>query len=421
MKKIEILKLPPYSYPERISSSHLTEDLNKAFGKSGFHTTAYAPNPCRGIDETIRRKYKKIPHEKLEDGSIDLYRFPLFKEGKSPVRRALRYIICNIIQYRKGKKVKDVDVVFAGSTPPTQGLLCGSVAKSLSKKYGYHVPFLYHLQDVFPDTLVTSGLISKESIIWKIARIIEDKTYKLSDKIIVISDEIKANIISKGVPENKVIVIPNWIDTNEIKPIPREDNNLFEELGILRSRFIVVYAGNIGELQGLDALIEAAKIIKEVEFIIFGEGCKKEEYVKNCEKIHNIHFYPLLGKSRISEVYSMGDLCYVGCKKGTGYGAFPSKTYSIMAAGTPILLNFDKDTTLWNMVEKNKSGICTKVGDINDLVSAIRMGMENKDYIESLGKNSRLICEKRYDKEHAVLKIVNLVKSLVNSKRKDYC
>ncbi len=74
MGKIEVLKLPPYYYPEQISSSHLTEDLNTAFRLAGFHTTGYCPTPCRGIDDSTRNKYKLLRHEQVEEGSIDLFR-----------------------------------------------------------------------------------------------------------------------------------------------------------------------------------------------------------------------------------------------------------------------------------------------------------------------------------------------------------
>lgn len=417
MGKIEILKLPPYSYPEQISSSHLSEDLNEAFRDAGFHTTAYTPTPCRGIDEETRNKYKHSMHEQLLDGSIDLYRFSLFREGKNPIGRALRYILCNLIQYYKGISVHNIDIVYSGSTPPTQGILCGKVAKRLSRKYGRKVPFIYHLQDVFPDSLVSAGMTSKGSLIWKIGRKIENRTYQYADKIIVISDDIQKNIIRKGVPSDKIVVIPNWIDTNEVVPISREDNKLFDEFGIDRKAFTVVYAGNLGMAQGIDTFIDAAKQIKDVEFIIFGEGSCKKEYAERCREYKNIHMFPLMPRSRVSEVYSMGDLCLVACKKGTGVGAVPSKTFSIMATGTPVLLSFDEGTALWNLIFENGCGLCTHAGDHEELVEAINKAKNSRDLLFEMGKCAINSVQSKFSKESVTEKIITVIRNEYDMER----
>ena len=415
MKKMEILRLSPYSYPERISSSHLSRDLNVAFKNAGFHTTVHTPTPCRGIDDETRKKYKAIRHEQLEDESIDLYRFPLFKEGRNPIGRAFRYAICNIIQYHKGIKENNIDLIFSGSTPPTQGLLCGKVAKKLSKRYGRRVPFIYNLQDVFPDSLVSAGLTTKGSLIWKIGRKIEDKTYSYADKIIVISDDIKKNILNKGVAEDKIAVIPNWIDTEEVHPVSREENRLFDELNIDRNSFIVVYAGNLGMAQGIDTFIDAAKQIPDIEFLIFGEGSCKEEYAEKASGYENIHMLPLMSSSRISEVYSMGNMCLVACKAGTGGSAVPSKTFSIMATATPVLLNFDEGTTLWNLIKENELGFCIKAGNVNDLVSAIHYAKANMESLSIIGKRARECVVQKYSKEYGTQQIIDVINQVVGS------
>lgn len=413
MKKIEILQLPPYYRPEQISSTHLSDDLNKAFYEAGFHTTAYAPMPCRGIDEETRKQFKKIKHEVLENGSIDLYRFPLFKEGKKPIGRAVRYILCNMIQYCKGVKAYNTSIIYAGSTPPTQGILCGKVAKRLSKKSGKKVPFIYHLQDVFPDSLVSSGLSSKGSLLWKVGRIIENVTYQYADTIIVISEDIKQNILAKGVSESKIQVVPNWIDTNAIRQIARSENKLFDEFGIDREKFIVVYAGNLGLAQGIDTFVDAAKKINDIEFLIFGDGSGKDEYINRCKGCDHIHFLPLMPSTRVSEVYSMGDIDLVACKPGTGAGAVPSKTFSIMATGTPVLLSFDSGTELWRLIEKNKCGICSHAGDAEELVSAIQYALRHPVDLRIMGKNARMLAENLYSKEIGTQRIVNIIKESV--------
>ena len=95
-EKIKILKMPAYYDPEQISSSHLSKDLGEAYIAAGFVTENYVPTPTRGIDKATRKKYKKIKYEEKADGKIIVHRFPLMPEGKNPILRAFRYLLCNL-------------------------------------------------------------------------------------------------------------------------------------------------------------------------------------------------------------------------------------------------------------------------------------------------------------------------------------
>ena len=168
-----------------------------------------------------------------------------------------------------GSKHKDADCIFLVSTPPIQGLLGGLLMKRLN------IPFVYNLQDIFPDSLVGSGLSTKGSLLWKIGRIIENYTYNSADKIIVISEDFKRNIMSKGVAKEKIEVIYNWVDEKAIVPVAKEKNPLYDELDICKDKFNVVYAGNLGNAQNIDIIIDAAQKLlsnQEIVFLIFGSG-----------------------------------------------------------------------------------------------------------------------------------------------------
>ena len=191
MSRLKILQMSAYFEPEKISSTHLTKDLFEILTKEGFEIEDFVPSPCRGISKEIRTKYKKIKYEEKYDQRYIVHRFSMFPEGRNSLIRAIRYVLVNLIQYYKGSKTKDVDVIFAASTPPTQGLLCGMVKRRLN------VPFVYNLQDIFPDSLVNAKMTRKGSVLWKIGRKIEDFTYKSADKIIVIREVFKKNIMEK--------------------------------------------------------------------------------------------------------------------------------------------------------------------------------------------------------------------------------
>lgn len=400
---MKILKLSPYYYPEQVSSSHLSDDLEEALVKEGIDIEIYAPTPTRGISDDVRNKYKKIKYEEFKDGHIKLHRFNMFPEKRNPIIRGLRYIFVNVIQYFKAIKSKDIDVVYAASTPPTQGMLCAMVAKKLTKKYDKKVSFIYNLQDVFPDSLVSAGLATEGSIIWKLGRKIENYTYKNADTIIVISEDIKNNIIKKGVSESKIKVISNWVDTDEIRPVNEEDNFLYDELGLKKNTFKIVYAGNLGKMQGISMLIDVAIMLKEdkdIEIIIFGNGVEKDTLIKRIQKeeLKNIRIYPLQSPDKVSEVYSMGDICLVSCKKGLGKGAFPSKTVSIMATGTPIIAAFDYNSELCSIVEKYDTGVCVEPENASEFVEVVTTLKEDIEQLKDKGINGRKLVENKFSK-----------------------
>lgn len=399
---MKILKLSPYCDPEQVSSSHLTSDLNEAFFAAGFTIENYAPTPTRGVSKEVRVKYKKIKYERQYDGKLIIHRFAMFGEGKNPIQRALRYVFVNIVQYIKGTHAKNIDVIFAGSTPPTQGLLCGLVKKRLK------VPFVYNLQDIFPDSLIYTGLARKDGLLWKIGRKIEDFTYKNADKIIVISQGFKRNIMEKGVPEEKIEVISNWIDLDSVHPVERKDNTLIGEFNLDPNKFIVVYAGNFGASQGADIVLKAAKDLeeyKDIQFAIFGGGPYFEEAKKEANGLENVFIHELMPQDRISEVYSLGDVALITCRAGTGKAGMPSKIWSIMACNTPIIASFDTDSDLADVIRDSGAGCCVEPENVQALAEAIlnqcnawKNGSSEKSDLRTYVEHnaSKEICVERY-------------------------
>lgn len=401
---MKLLRLRAYYEPECVAGTHMYKDIDEAFSSAQISCYDVTPMPTRGISDEVRNEYKHLKKEIKYDGYIVVRRFAMMKEGRNPLQRALRYLLCNIAEYNIGCKAKDIDIVYCASTPPTQGMLGALVAKKLSRKYGNKVPFIYELQDIFPDSLVNTGMAHKGGLLWKIGRKIEDFTYNHADKIIVISQGFKRNIMEKGVPEEKIEVISNWIDLDSVHPVARKDNTLIPEFGIDPNKFIVVYAGNFGAAQGADIVLKAAKELeeyKDIQFVIFGGGPYFEAAKKEAEGLENVFIHELMPQDRISEVYSLGDVALITCKAGTGKAGMPSKTWSIMACNTPIIASFDTDSDLAEVILDAKAGVCVEPEDAETLANAIatassnRQGrMDLRSYVEKYA--AKKVCVNRY-------------------------
>ena len=374
---MNILINDAYFFPEIVSFSHLEEDLLNEFLKRSYSIDVLCPTPSRGLSKKVIQAYQKKKVE-IPNSDFRITRYWAPKEKKGTIKRALRYFICFFQAYFKAVKYSNVDVIFSNSTPPTQGMLCAMVAKKLSKKYKKKVPFVFNLQDIFPDSLVYTGLSKKNSIFWKIGRKIENYTYRHADKIIVISEGFKQNIMAKGVPEEKIVVVPNWVDTEKVKPIERKNNALVAEFHLDPKKFIVVYAGNFGAAQGADIVLRAAERLqecKDIHFLVLGGGAEFEEAKEYVEEknLQNVTIDGLLPQERVSEVYSLGDVALITCKQGAGGSGLPSKTWSIMACDTPIIASFDTDSELARILEDEHLGKCVSPESVDALVEAIKL------------------------------------------------
>ena len=406
---MRILQLAGYFFPEKAASIYLEENRYEAFSETGFKTIVYAARPQRGLIEEEYQEYKHKKFEMMYNGGVEVHRFAMYREGKNAVLRALRYFLISVIQFWKGVWAKDIDLIYVASTPPTQGALA-----ALVKKFK-RVPFVYNLQDIFPDSLAGTGLAKKGGFLWKIGRAIENFTYRNADKIIVISQDFKKNIMAKGVPEDKIVVVYNWVDQNAVKDRPRSENKLFAMYELDPTKFYVTYNGNIGLTQNMDMLLEVAKALEaneDIHFVLVGNGAYLEQ-VKQIvadRNISNVHLLPFQPYEDISYVFSLGDVSLVISKPGVGANSVPSKTWSIMSASRPVLANFDENE-LKTIIEENNCGIFTKAGDKVAFTDAILKLYNDRELCKEYGRNGRQFVMDNLTREAGTKKYVDVIKS----------
>ena len=401
-----------YYLPETAASLYLTDNIVHACAENKIEVDLYTPTPTRNVPKGAEWKRE----ERLVDGLLRIHRFHLYGEGKNPLLRALRYLLGEflLLHFCMWKKY---DVAFIDSTPPIQGLKMPLI-KWLRKK-----PTVYNVQDIFPDSLVGTGLTREGSLIWKIGRVVEKITYKYADKIIVISEDFKKNIMAKGVPEDKIVVVYNWVDQNKVLDIPREKNKLFDKYNIDREKFYIEYSGNIGLTQNMDMLLEVMKELKathpDIGLVLVGEGAYKaqvEEIVKR-DGLTNVTMIPFQPYEDISHVFSLGDAGLVISKPGVGANSVPSKTWSIMSASRPVLANFDENE-LKDILVGNECGIFTKAGDKEAFKQSVIKLYENRSLCTKYGSNGRQFVMDNLTREVGTLKYVDVIKEVCGIKAK---
>lgn len=409
MVSMKVIFYCAYYEPEIAAGIGLSKDLIIGLAEAGISVDVFTPTPTRGVSSETIKRYKKKSKEYLYNGMICIHRISMIQEKKNPLLRAVRYFMLNVAFLWKGI-VSNADVIFVDSTPPTQGLMA-SMVKKIKK-----IPIVYNLQDVFPDSMVTAGFTKENSIIWKIGRMIENITYKNADHIITISDSMRENILKKGVKEEKVSTICNWIDIDKVFPIDKDKNKIYEEFAIPRDKFVVLYAGNFGAAQGADIILKVAQNVqeyKEICFVVFGGGSEFYDFKIKSSVCENIIVNKLLPIERVSEVYSVGDIALITCKKGVGKNGMPSKTWSILACNTSVVASFDVESDLARVIKKANAGITIEPENVNELTQAIL-----KEYVDWKNGDKSQMQYRKYVEQHAsksrcVSAYIKIIKDMV--------
>jgi colanic acid biosynthesis glycosyl transferase WcaI len=270
------------------------------------------------------------------------------------------------------------DVVLAMSPPLTLGL-AGWVAARARR-----VPFVFNIQDVFPDVAVEVGAISNPLVIRMLAWL-ERFIYHRADAVTVLSDDLRENVETKldGKGGTEVRVIPNFVDTERIVPGSRD--NAYRDEFDLGDRTVVMYAGNLGFSQPLGLMIDAARALQhrdDLVFVVNGGGSTRPGLEEAAADLENVRFVDLQPIERLPEVLAAGDVHVIALRRGLGRSSVPSKLYSILAAARPVLASVDDDTEVVRVVRSIDAGITVEPEDpaaftaaVESLVAADRAGM----------------------------------------------
>ncbi len=323
-----------------------------------------------------------VRRERTEWGTIT--RVNPFPGGdkRNLARRAVGFVgfsaLAGLTSLRGGR----VDAVIAMSPPLTMGLT-GWVTHLVRRG-----PLVFNIQDVFPDAAVETGAITNPRIIG-LARWLERVSYQRAAAITVLSEDLAENVRAKVKPSRRgrVHVIPNFVDTEFISPADRL-TPLRTELGIGEEP-VVLYAGNVGFSQSLEMVVDAARVTPQATFLINGDGAARATLQERAAGLPNVRFSGYQPKERVPEVLATGDIHVVPLKKGLGRVSVPSKTYSILAAGRPVLAAIDPGTEVPRMLLASGGGVAVPPDDLSAFVAALHGLLADSEAAEAMGAAGR--------------------------------
>ena len=303
------------------------------------------------------------------------------------------------------------DVVVAVSPPITMAF----AARLAALCHG--CPMVLNVQDVFPDVAITVGALNSRQLIG-LARRLERTAYRAADAVTVLSTDLQENITTKvaGLSRPPMVeTIPNFVDTDNLRPLDRLTEYRREHR--LGDRTVVMYAGNLGHSQPLDLVVEAARRHRnrdDLVYVINGGGVRAEEITAVAGGLQNLIVIGYQPAERLAEVLATGDIHVVPLRTGLASASVPSKAYSAMAAGRPIIASVDQGTEVARMVADADAGLAVPPDDPDAFTAAVEYLAGDVELRTRMGVNARAWAEKCHSARVAAGAYLDLVGCLTD-------
>ncbi|ASC69087.1 Glycosyltransferase [Halomicronema hongdechloris C2206] len=283
----------------------------------------------------------------------------------------------------------------------------------------YGCPSVLSLQDILPEAAVETGLLSNRLAIG-VFEILEKFAYRSATQIGVITEGFRANLLSKGVPNQKMVHIPNWVDVNFIRPLPKQPN-AFRAAHGLTDKFVVLYSGNIARTQGIRTAIRAAQklmVHPDIAFVIVGDCNQLGELQTLSQElgVNNITFLPFVPRADLPEMLAAADVGLILQKRNVVGFNMPSKTQVLLASGRPIVASVPTNGTAAQAVEASGGGMVVTPEHPTALANAILHLYNHPDVAEQLGKQGRQFALDNYSFAASLERYETLFSRLVNAK-----
>jgi glycosyltransferase involved in cell wall biosynthesis len=388
----ELVLLCEHFYPEMISTGmHMTE-LATRLTELGWQITVYTAKPSWGTDAG---EHQRVPREIVHEG-VRILRVPTFGSQRGGLASKAIAAVTFVISVSGAlwrRRADDAGIVIT-TNPPFIGVL-GWLFSRL-----YRRPYLIIVYDVFPEFAISLGVLRADSWIAKVWRRATRLILSGAAVIVVIGRDMQ-ELVERKIPaslHDRIVLIPNWSDERRVHPIPIEENPFRREHG-LGGRFLVQYAGRLGEKHNLEPLIDAALLLTDtnVLFQFVGEGAKKAKLQALTTQygLNNVEFRPYEPMARLSEMLAAADLAVV-CLEGGHTGiSVPSKAYGVIASGTPNLGVLDPRSEIAMMIDETGCGVVIEP-DGEKIAATIRGLMSDPNKRAAMGEAGRAAFLDRY-------------------------
>lgn len=296
-------------------------------------------------------------------------------------------------------RLQGTPFLLAATNPP----LLPQVALSFRKLRRF--PYGVLVWDIYPEHLVHIGVCREDSFVTRALTRISALALEGAEFVVTLSDSMAATLQrqTRGTPLRSLEVIPNWADTDALRPLQKQDNPLALELG-QRDKLTVLYSGNMGAGHILSGVIEAAALLESdprIEFLFIGDGLSRPSLEAEVaqRKLRNVRFVDYQPHARLPLSLALGDIALVAQAPGTEHLSLPSKTYSSLAVGSAILALTSPQSDLGKFVTEQRVGAVHRAEDGTSIAATLRHLANSPDELAELKARARKLALESYSED----------------------
>jgi colanic acid biosynthesis glycosyl transferase WcaI len=293
-----------------------------------------------------------------------------------------------------------LDVVYAVLPPLPLGVSAWAIAKASGAR------LVVNVQDIYPDIAIALNYL-KNPVAIALFRRMERWIYSRAERIVVISEGFRENLVAKGVDALKIGVVPNWADPEEILPGPAR--NRFRQETEAGGELLVIYSGGLTHNSDLDTVLEAAALLRNMPvcFAIVGDGVHKQALIEKARVggLENVKFFPFQPLARYSEVLAAADVTLVTVNPAAAFSSVPSKVYKQMAAARPIVAVTNPGNELTRLLADAQCGVAVAPGDAQGLAEVLQLASLQREAFAEMGRRGRAYLERNCSRRVCVARI----------------
>lgn len=406
-KKKDILFLCQFFYPEYVSSATLPYDTALALKEAGFRVDALCGYPYKYHRE------ESVPLRETVNG-MEIHRLKyLCDQKKGKLSRLVSFFSFTVSAFFQLKEMAKYRSVIVYSNPP----VLPWVAACAKRLFGTKLVFVAY--DLYPEAAVRTGTIKEKSLLSQVMKPINNAVFRSADAVVALSGEMRDFLIKhRPVSPDRVLVIPNWYSDQGKRGNCQEDNP-FRKLA--DGRFVVSYFGNMGTAQDMQTILDTVRILKEepVMFLFAGHGNKMRELrrIVEAEGLTNVVIRDFLHGREFQEALESSDGALVSLERGLTGLCVPSKTYSYMMQGIPLLAIMDEGDIVSDI--EQGAGCWVRNGESGKLADAIRHMRENPEVCRSMAEACRRLYLEKYTTEICTGQYVELFRTRILSENEE--
>lgn len=401
---MKVLLINQFFHPDQAPTSQMMTDLAEDLTAGGVDVTVVSGRSAYtgGKPSWKRREVYR---------GIAIHRTATTNFGRRTLSgRLLDYLSFSMAAALESLRLPRQDVVITLSTPPWL------FAIGLLLRWMKGTPWVYWVQDIYPDVAIALGFLRNPGLATKGLRRLSRVSFAKADQVVALGNFMGLRILERGGAQERIAVIPNWADGRRIYPVASGENWFLAEHS-LEGRFVILYSGNMGYVHEFSTSLQAAKALRDEPpflFLFIGDGPRRPEIEAYVERhsLANVRLLPYQFQEAIPFSLGAGQVHLISLKEGLEGLSVPSKIYGSLAAGRPVIYVGPERSEVGQIVRDARCGFVVKEGDVDHLIDAIRVLYQDKALREEMGRRARASFELFFDRPIATERFFKLLKTL---------